>query len=61
MSLGRSVFAGPLSALLALGCSGNDAEQRKTQDILFPAPGSLSAPSGEGGFRFGAASAATQI
>lgn len=44
------------------GCGGDDAaEDGGGGDIGFAEPGSLSADSGKGSFRFGAASAATQI
>jgi beta-glucosidase/6-phospho-beta-glucosidase/beta-galactosidase len=53
-SLGPLAFA----ALFGPGC-GND--ESYPLDVAYPSAGSLSAPSGRGSFRFGAASAATQI
>jgi beta-glucosidase/6-phospho-beta-glucosidase/beta-galactosidase len=46
--------------LFAVGC-GSDETVGKSRDLTFAAPGALSEASGKGGFRFGAASAATQI
>jgi beta-glucosidase len=50
------VLASVASLASATGCHGSDSN-----DITFPSIGSSSAPSGKTGFRFGAASAATQI
>jgi len=47
-----------LGSVLAAGCSSSESGP---PDIAYAAPGSLAAPSGKGSFRFGAASAATQI
>ncbi len=44
--------------VLALAACGGDAGP---SDIIYPAMGSISAPSGKGSFRFGVATAATQI
>jgi beta-glucosidase len=56
------LVAALVPALAALACSPeNEPEPSPSQDIVFPAYGSTSAPSGTKGFRFGAASAATQI
>jgi beta-glucosidase/6-phospho-beta-glucosidase/beta-galactosidase len=57
----RAFFAAPI-ALATLGCSSESpAPPSGPAEIVFPALGSASAPAGKGGFRFGAASAATQI
>lgn len=50
-------------ASLAFACSEKDAEPipPEPDDIAYEALGSIAAPSGKGSFRFGAASAATQI
>jgi beta-glucosidase len=50
-----------LLLLLLAACSSEGADASSGGGIRFAAPGSLSAPSGKGGFRLGAASAATQI
>ncbi|MCP3771513.1 glycoside hydrolase family 1 protein [Streptomyces sp. MAR25Y5] len=64
----KHVFrTGVLVAALALltpltGAAGHEERSdRRKSAAAFPAPGPLSAPSGKGGFRFGVASAATQI
>ncbi|WP_437630331.1 glycoside hydrolase family 1 protein [Sorangium sp. So ce854] len=60
----RALAALPLLALAAAACSSAEAvapAPPPLPDIGYGAPGSLSAPSGKGGFRLGAASAATQI
>jgi beta-glucosidase/6-phospho-beta-glucosidase/beta-galactosidase len=59
-------FAPPLLSLALAGCSGSEPvtpvdTPPGTPDIDYPAFGSTSAESGKGSFRFGAASAATQI
>ena len=60
-SLGRAGFAlAALIMVLAAGCGGND-EPSSSGDMTFAPMRSLSDPAGKGGFRFGAASAATQI
>ena len=51
-------------ALAAVGCGGSDDEPKPSSgsgDIEYPAMGALTGESGKGSFRFGAASAATQI
>ena len=64
MSLRLARFALPL-ALASLGLlacsSGESVTPVPSLDLSFGAVGSISAPSGKGGFRFGASSAATQI
>lgn len=59
----RSSLILPLFPLTILSCSNNDSEPapKEPDDIAYPALGSISAASGKGSFRFGAASAATQI
>ena len=55
------ILIGACFAALALGCGGQDEASVSGGDIEFPALGSLSTEAGQGSFRFGAASAATQI
>jgi beta-glucosidase len=58
------VLVAALALLTPLAIAAGDAQQqhsRKPAATAFPAPGPLAAPSGKGGFRFGVASAATQI
>ncbi len=47
--------------VLAIGCGSDDPVGDGGPALTFAAIGSLSTPAGKGGFRFGAASAATQI
>lgn len=56
-------FAGACCLGALSGCGGEDGGGGGggTGDIAFAAPGSLSSSAGKGSFRFGAASAATQI
>lgn len=57
-----SLFVRSLALLpLLVGCSGSDGEPEPGSEVTFPEMGSLSEPSGAQSFRFGAASAATQI
>ena len=62
-SKGLTLCAGSLCAVLPLlaGCSEPDPPPPPPPEIVFAEVGSLSTPTGEGSFRFGAASAATQI
>ena len=53
-----SLVAFTLACLPSFGCGSDESGP---PEIAYPLPGSLAAPSGRGGFRFGAASAATQI
>lgn len=46
---------------LVLGCGDDDEESEELSEIAFAAPGPLNGPAGVGSFRFGAATAATQI
>ncbi|MGW9362247.1 hypothetical protein, partial [Streptomyces diastaticus] len=58
------VLVAALALLTPLATASGDEEgqdRRKPAATAFPAPGALAAPSGKGGFRFGVASAATQI
>ncbi|WP_438022636.1 glycoside hydrolase family 1 protein [Sorangium sp. So ce233] len=63
----RALRASPALTALALAAAACSSEEAVTPappplpDIGYGAPGSLSAASGKGGFRLGAASAATQI
>jgi beta-glucosidase/6-phospho-beta-glucosidase/beta-galactosidase len=50
-----------LETVLAGGCSDANLPQGAPGDIAFARPGSISTAQGRGSFRFGAASAATQI
>jgi beta-glucosidase len=50
-----------LAAFATLACKGSNNNVGPSNDIVFGAFGSSSAPSGKGTFRFGASSAATQI
>jgi len=47
--------------LASLGCGADEPSEAGPSDIVYAAAGSLSDPAGASGFRFGAASAATQI
>ena len=58
---GRMVIGCALLAALSAGCSSEDDPAGDDGSIAYPEMGSLSDPSGENSFRFGAASAATQI
>jgi beta-glucosidase len=57
MAAAAAAFAASMTAAAALGACGDDPPP----PITYGAIGSLSQPSGKGSFRFGAASAATQI
>ncbi|MFT3775563.1 MAG: family 1 glycosylhydrolase [Minicystis sp.] len=57
----RSVIGLATGLLLPLATAGCYADNPPPNDIVFGAYGSISAPAGKSGFRFGAASAATQI
>jgi beta-glucosidase len=56
-----ALTAGLLLPLATAGCHVDDPLPPPSQDIAFGAYGSLSSAAGKGSFRFGAASAATQI
>ncbi|WP_437661244.1 glycoside hydrolase family 1 protein [Sorangium sp. So ce1182] len=61
---GRALATLAALPLAAAACASEEAvapAQLPLPDIAYRAPGSLSAPSGKGSFRLGAASAATQI
>lgn len=57
LAIGASLALG----LACGGCGSEDPAAQGGSDIAFPAAGSLSTEAGKGSFRFGAASAATQI
>lgn len=57
----RALALGWILSALAAGCGGDDPASDGAGDVSFPSMGSLSAESGKGSFRFGVASAATQI
>lgn len=59
----RALFPRTLALALVLGACDDDSlpSPREDESIVFPSVGSLSGASGHGSFRFGAATAATQI